>query len=95
MLDEEERRRLSEIDAHLQASDPRLAQKLSNRRVGSYPRWIAVSAALVLAVVATTLGGLLAGPPGAIAGTLVAIAVACGFWLQSRHTRPGRPANGT
>lgn len=94
MLDEGERRRLSEIDAHLRASDPGLARRLSNRRVGSYPRWIAVAAALLLLVVATTLGGLVGGPPGAIAGALIAVAVACGFRLQSRHTRPGGPANG-
>ena len=91
MLDDGERRRLSEIDAHLRASDPNLARKLSNRQGWPYPRWTAVLAALLTLAVATTLGALLGGPPGAIAGALFTIAVACGCWLQLRHTRAGGP----
>lgn len=90
MLDDGERRRLYEIDAHLRTSDPNLARKLSNRRFRPYLRWTAVLAALLILAVATTLGGLLGGPPGAIAGILFAIAAATGYRLQLRQTRPSR-----
>jgi Flp pilus assembly protein TadB len=92
-----EQRRLSEIDAHLRLSDPDLARTLSRRRTGPHHSWAAVLVTMFALAVAVFLGGLLAGPPAAIADGLLVAAVVSGLWLQSRRDRrrptadPSRP----
>jgi hypothetical protein len=80
MLDDVERQRLSEIDAWFQQSDPRLARRFARDR----QHWWTRPVVAILSIVAA-----LAGPPAAIEGGLIVLAVTTGCKLQSRSARPG------
>jgi Protein of unknown function (DUF3040) len=94
MLDDVERQRLSEIDAWFQDSDPRLARRFArgHRRWWSHPvvTVVTIAVGLILAILA---GELIAGPPAAIEGGLIVLAVTAGCWLQGRPLREGRPGH--
>ncbi len=92
MLDDVERQRLSEIDAWFQDSDPRLARRFArgSRRWSAHPGVLIVLIIVGLAA-AILVGAALAGPPGAIEGGLIVLAVVAGCWLQDRPPREGRP----
>ena len=91
MLDDVERRRLSEIDAWFQDTDPRLARRLAGGSARSGRRHRIAVMCVVIAVAGASVGGWLAGPPAAMAAMLTALAVGVGSWLQTRHHPPASP----
>ena len=88
MLDDVERQRLSEIDAWFQSSDPRLARRFAQgpRRWTARPG-VTVLVVLVALAVAILAGGALDGPPAAIEGGLIVLAITAGCWLQNRQAQ--------
>jgi hypothetical protein len=90
MLDDVERQRLSEIDAWFQQSDPRLARRFARDRQHWWTRPVVAILSIVAGlIVAILAGAALAGPPAAIEGGLIVLAVTTGCKLQSRSARPG------
>jgi hypothetical protein len=86
MLNEAERRKLSEIESQLGAEDPAFVERFDDRakpRLGS--GWHGRVALLVVAVAMTVAGvGLIVGSVGTVVVALIGIGASAGLWVTHR-----------
>ena len=87
MLSDVERRRLSEIDAWFQRTDPELARRLAHGPARSGRRFAVIAVSIVVMTAVGCLIGWLAGPAAGIAAALSVAALGTGCLLQTRHHR--------